>query len=59
MKNELVVNIDDLDNVSKLMDELLCATNNHKIIKRFFWNVINTLFIIAILLLYAFKYVYY
>jgi hypothetical protein len=39
MKNELVLSIDDLDNVSKLMDELLCATNNYKIIKRFFWNV--------------------
>jgi hypothetical protein len=41
MKNELVLNIDDLDIMSKLMDELLCATNNYKIIKRFIWNVIN------------------
>ena len=39
MQTEIISKIDDLDLTAELFDELLCATNNHKILKKYFWNV--------------------
>ena len=41
MQTEITSKIDDLDLTAELFDELLCATNNHKILKKYFWNVNN------------------
>ena len=39
LRLEMVANIDKLDVTSKLVDELLCATNTYSVIKKLFWNV--------------------
>ncbi len=37
LKSEILTNIDDLEKTAQLLDELLCATNTHSVLKRFFW----------------------
>ena len=39
LRVEIVQNVDNLDNLRKLIDELLCAANSYPLIKKFFWNV--------------------
>ncbi len=37
LKSEILSSVDDLDLTAQLLDELLCATSTHPILKRFFW----------------------
>lgn len=41
IKEEIKLNIDDLAKTSQLFDELMCATNTHSSLKKYFWQVRN------------------
>lgn len=56
IKAEITSNLDDLDETSKLLDEMIRATRNYNIIKKLFWsvklNLIIVLFKIAFVMLF-------
>lgn len=46
MSKEIINNRDDSIKLTDLLDELLCAVNNYKVIKQFFWNVNSKLILL-------------
>ena len=39
IKEEIKLNVDDLVKTYQLFDELMCATNSHSTLKKYFWQV--------------------